>query len=129
MENVALLSAAAGVATVEIVVGYANWGQYEFRLFDSAGTDLLAKVGLGVTTDQVPDIVPVAPEQPIAALNGSLLAWHVKVASYSGGEQPFSVIVKIRQNGALVGGGLVEDVGTMVNAKLVASFRRLVVLA
>ena len=82
-EKVVRLNTADGTPQVEIIIGQAQWGSYDFYLWDHDGLNA-TKIGSGLNVDQIPDNFPIA--LPIAQLNGQLLSWEVSIASFTGKE-------------------------------------------
>lgn len=100
--NKANLSAKGGTPSVEIIVGHAHFGMFQFFLYDASGRNP-QKFGEGVNSDTVPDIFPIN-NPPLNGLDGCTIFWRADIASPTGapGEQ-FSVIVRVQQDGSIAG--------------------------
>jgi len=99
---VAKLKAGGSAPEVEIVAGHLHRADYEFWLYDSTGANPI-EVVRGKTSDQVPDKSSLP--KPLAQLDGHLLWWQAGLVSHvdTAGDAPFTVTVRLLQDGAIVG--------------------------
>jgi hypothetical protein len=105
---VATLTATGGVPEVEIVVSHLHRADYQLLLFDTHGANPVgvgSADGKGKTGDQVPDRFPLA--LPLADLHRRTLFWQAGLVSFvpEGDSEPFSVTVRVLQDGNIVGLG------------------------
>jgi hypothetical protein len=107
---VAKLKAGGSAPEVEIIAGHLHRADYEFWLYDPTGANPI-EVFRGKTSDQAPDISPLP--KPLAQLDGHLLWWQAGLVSHveTPADTPFSVTVRVLQDGAIV--GLDAGSGTM----------------
>src|SRR4029453_2233072 len=103
---VATLKASGGAPEVEIVVGHLHRADYQFLLFDTHGANPIgigSQDGKGKTGDQVPDRFSLG--LPLADLHRRTLFWQAGLVSFvpDGGSEPFSVTVRVMQDGNIVG--------------------------
>jgi hypothetical protein len=111
---VVTLNPSGGAPEVEIVVGHLHRADYQFLLFDQTGanpTGIGSADGKGKTGDATPDRFPLGG--PVAALHRRTLFWQAGLVSFvaEGDSQPFSVTVRVLQDGTIVGLG--GGTGTM----------------
>jgi hypothetical protein len=118
-----------GFPEVEIIIGQAQSGKYEFVLWDNTGHNPI-EIGHGINTDHVLDKFPVGPIGAItktADLIGRFLSWSVNVSAFeSGPGQLYSVTIIIRQEGANVLDGPFMYQGALDGAKLVFDWAQFV---
>jgi hypothetical protein len=99
---IARLKQTGGIPEVEIVAGHLHRADYEFWLYDATGANPIL-IKDGKTGDTIPDreLLPA----PLANLNGRLLWWQAGLVSFvdDGDTQPFSVTVRVIQDGVIVG--------------------------
>lgn len=105
---VVTLDPAGGPPEVEIVVGHLHRADYQVLLFDTTGANPVgvgATDGKGKTGDGTPDRFPIG--LPASALHRRALWWQAGVVSFvaEGNSQPFSVVVRVLQDGRIVGEG------------------------
>jgi hypothetical protein len=105
---VVTLDPAGGPPEVEIVVGHLHRADYQLLLFDTTGANPVgigSADGKGRTGDAVPDRFPIG--LPASALHRRTLWWQAGLASFvgEGDSQPFSVVVRVLQDGRIVGEG------------------------
>jgi hypothetical protein len=111
--NIATLSAGGGTPAVEIIVGHAHFARFDFSLYDASGRNPQL-IGEGINSDTIPDIFPIA-NPPLNQLDRFTIFWRAVIASPTGtpGEN-YSVIVRVIQDGRVVGSdsrtGLVTDI-------------------
>lgn len=99
--NQATLSGAGGVPKVEIIVGHAHFAKYEIFLYDVTGKNP-KQIAAGVNSDDLPDVFDIG--NSVGALDQTTLFWQAVIASPTGTPGGnYSVIVRITQDGAVVG--------------------------
>ena len=98
----ASLKASGSAPEVEIVVGHLHRADFEFWLYDQNGENPVKKFS-GKTGDPEPDIKQL-PESA-AQLNRRTIWWQAGLVSFigSGASEPFSVVVRLLQDGKIVG--------------------------
>jgi hypothetical protein len=109
--TVVTLNPSGGQPAVEIIIGNAQAGTYEFSLFDSNGQN--RTVFATGKTDTIPDIFPL-PGATVAALANNTIMWRAVISSFTGAaEDTFAVTVRVIQDGKVKGSetqtGLVTD--------------------
>ena len=105
---VANVKATGGPPEVEIVVGHLHRADYQLLLFDTHGANPMgigSHDGKGKTGDQVPDRFPFG--LPLADLHRRTLFWQAGLVTSvpEGNSEPFSVTVRVLQDGNIVGLG------------------------
>lgn len=87
---------------VEIVVGHLHRADYEFWLYDTNGANPVL-IFKGKTGDPQPDVSKVT--EPVANLDRRTVWWQAGLVSFvgSGASEPFSVVVRMLQDGRIVG--------------------------
>jgi hypothetical protein len=103
---VATLKANGGAPEVEIVVGHLHRADYQLLLFDTHGanpTGIGSPDGKGKTGDQIADRFPLG--LPIADLHRRTLFWQAGLVAFvpEGDTEPFSVVIRVLQDGNIVG--------------------------
>lgn len=103
---VVALNATGEGPEVEIVVGHLHRADYQLLLFDTHGANPIgigSPDGKGKSGDQVPDRFPLG--LPLADLHRRTLFWQAGLVSFvpEGDSEPFSVTVRVLQNGNIVG--------------------------
>ena len=98
----ATLKASGSAPEVEIVVGHLHRADFEFWLFDQNGENPVLKFK-GKTGDPVPDKKQL--DVPAAQLDRRTIWWQAGLVSFigSGASEPFSVVVRLLQDGRIVG--------------------------
>ena len=99
-EKIIGLSGDKGEPEVEIVIGFAQFGKYRFSLSTPNGEEFRA-IFEGDNADSRPDkfVVP----WPVEELDNRVLRWKVIIAAFETGPgELYSVIVRVRQDGANV---------------------------
>ncbi len=117
------LKAADGPPSVEIEIGHAQFGKYEFSLFDTDGRNPVV-VGSGLTHDALPDNFQVDGNP--ATLNGRFLSWSANIIAAGNEPNPqFSVAVHVRQRGAEVTGSPITKQGPLTGPRAEFDFVKL----
>ena len=98
----ATLKASGSAPEVEIVVGHLHRADFEFWLFDQNGVNPALKFN-GKTGDPVPDKKQL--DVRAADLDRRTIWWQAGLVSFigSGASEPFSVVVRLLQDGRIVG--------------------------
>ena len=98
--TVATLNPSGGRPTVEIIIGNAQRGTYEFSLFDSNGAN--RTVFATGRTDTVPDIFQI-PGATVPAMANTTIMWRAVIESFTGAADNFAVTVRVIQDGQVRG--------------------------
>lgn len=105
------LKAADGPPNVEIEIGHAQFGKYEFSLFDTDGRNPVV-IASGLTHDTLPDNFQI--DGNAATLNGRFLSWSANIIPAGNETNPqFSLTVHVRQRGVEVNGSPIVAKGPL----------------
>lgn len=92
-----------GTPTIEIVVGFALWGTYKFKLWNKDGRDPDV-IGSGFSGDAIDDEFKVGA---ISSLNNRYLSWKATVAGFEDSDQEqYHITILVRQKGKTVDNGV-----------------------
>lgn len=117
------LKAADGPPNVEIEIGHAQFGKYEFSLFDTDGRNPVV-IASGLTHDSLPDTFQV-DGNPMT-LNARFLSWSANIIPAGNEVNPqFSLTVHIRQRGAEVPGSPIVTRGPLTGPRAEFGFVKL----
>ena len=96
------LKTSGSAPEVEIVVGHLHRADFEFWLYDQKGENPVKKFS-GKTGDPEPDKRQL--DVPADQLKGRTIWWQAGLVSFigSGASEPFSVVVRLLQDGKIVG--------------------------
>jgi hypothetical protein len=106
----------AGLAYVEVSVGYALFAKYRFLFVDAAGATIWTKTGH--TADG--QVEKFAVGTSLERLDGGTLSWKIVTATFDEEDQPFYAEVKVTQDGLPALNGTFVYKGTFRLARSVA---------
>jgi hypothetical protein len=108
------LNPAGGIPEVEVIFGQAQVGVYRSFLWDAQASNS-APLAHGNNVDGLPDLFSVGVAA--TALSGRYVSVEAVIqAPTTTPGQLYSLTVLIRQDGAVVPGGLIQDTGQLVSS-------------
>ena len=117
------LKAADGPPNVEIEIGHAQFGKYEFSLFDTDGRNPVV-IASGLTHDTLPDNFQI--DGNAATLNGRFLSWSANIIPAGNENNPqFSLTVHVRQRNVEVTGSPIVVKGPLTGPRAEFDFIKL----
>lgn len=117
-----VIKKADGTPTIEIVVGFALWATYKFKLWAKDGTDSDV-IGNGFSGDSIDDEFKIGT---VSSLNGRNLTWKVIAAGFEdGGQEQYQITILIRQKGKTVPNGVFTYSGVLDDVVAVGGFVKL----
>lgn len=118
------LHASRGTPTVEIIFGQAHVGNYRFFLWDSSGRHP-RELMHGNNIDDVIDSFEIGVTP--AELDRWILSFELIIQAAEAREgHVYSVTITVRQQGTACTGGIIQETGTLTDAKSLIGFRRFI---
>lgn len=99
-----------GAPTIEIVVGFALWGTYKFKIWNKQGQEP-ETIGSGFSDDAIDDEFKIGG---ITTLNERFLTWKATLAGFEESDhEQYHVTILIRQKGKTVSQGVFTHSGVL----------------